>query len=166
MNGESHAARCWSAQELGSAATRSAGGYEEPDGTAGSPMKTGPRESFPAQRARASEFSCDGRHHLNRCVRTSDKTSRCGCEGAGLPVFDRSFEPHFWFLGASRRCAFAWQSLTRLTRVEILLASDHPSDKQSTVSITKAMITTPTRQHGRHSRPRRRARRRATATRA
>ena len=56
---------CWSSQELWSAAARSAGGYEGPYDTADSPTHPGPRESVPAQRARAAELACDGRHHLN-----------------------------------------------------------------------------------------------------
>ena len=66
-------------------------------------MQTGPRENFPAQRARAAELACDGRHHPNRCVRTSHTTSRCGCGGrAGLSVFVRSIGPYFRApLGAS-----------------------------------------------------------------
>ena len=50
------AGSCWSSQEGWSAAAMSVGGYELPNGTAGSLAHSGPRESDPDRRARAAEL--------------------------------------------------------------------------------------------------------------
>ena len=132
---------CWSSQELWSAATRSAGGYEGGYGMAGSPTHPGPRESVPAQRARAAELACDGRHHLNG--ESEHLTQLRAAVVRTWPVSVRSV----------RSCRISGR-LSALRICMTITYSPNPrwkvclpeitSDKQNTVSMTKAMITTPT----------------------
>ena len=130
---------CWSSQELWSAAARSAGGYEGPYDTADSPTHPGPRESVPAQRARAAELACDGRHHLNG--ESEHLTQLRAAVGRTWPVSVRSV----------RSCRISGRLSALRIRMTITY-SPNPrwkvclpqitSDKQNTVSMTKAMITT------------------------
>ena len=123
-----------------SAAARSADGYEGPHDTADSPTHPGPRESVPAQRARAAELACDGRHHLNG--EFEHLTQLRAAVGRTWPVSVRS----------DRSCRISG----RLSALRIRMTITHSpnprwkvclphitSDKQNTVSATKAMITTP-----------------------
>ena len=134
---------CWSSQGLWSAAARSAGGYEGPYGAAVSPTHPGPREeSAPTQRARAAELACDGRHHLNG-------------ESEHLTQL-RTAVGRTWPVSVSVRSVRSCRTFGRLSALHIRMAitySPNPrwkvclpqitSDKQNTVSATKAMITTP-----------------------
>ena len=123
-----------------SAAARSADDYEGAYDTADSPTHPGPRESVPAQRARAAELACDGRHHLNG--KSEDLTQLRAAVGRTWPVSVRSV----------RSCRISGRLSALRIRMTITY-SPNPrwkvclpqitSDKQNTVSMTKAMITTP-----------------------
>ena len=115
LSGEVVRGSCWSSQELWSAAARSAGGYEGPYGMADSPTHPGPHESVPAQRPRAAELACNGRHHLNG--ESGHLTQLRAAVGRTWPVSVRSVRSCGIFGRLSALGAYAWQSLTHLTCV-------------------------------------------------
>ena len=107
---------------------------------ADSPTHPGPRESVPAQRARAAELACDGQHHPNG--ESEHLTQLRAAVEKTWPVSDRSVRSCHIFgrLSALRiRMTIAYSSNQRWK----VCLPQITSDKQNTVSRTKAIIITP-----------------------